>query len=308
MGREGAAEGSSIQLLARAVRRRAGLLELVDENRGDPSFRIALIDGLIDTGHACLSGARILQHPLPSFVAGERGRLHATFIASTLLAVGDELTGLSPSCSLISIPIVCRDFEHGMLSPRDAAWRLSAAIREAISQNADIIQLSISFNPEQSNCFGALHAALARAAAKSIHTVIAAGNDGALGSSSILSAPGVIPVAMAGEDGLPHRQSSLSATLGSRGLRAPGVNIPGAGPGNGYRTATGSSYAASFVTASFALLAGAFPHVRRETIAASLLRSGIAGVRSIVPPLLNADAAYRALRNQEGRTASCQHR
>jgi hypothetical protein len=297
-----------MQLLARAVRQRAGLRELVEENRGTLSFRIALIDGLIDTGHPCLSGARIQQHPRPSFVAGERGRLHATFIASTLLAVGDELTGLCPGCSLISIPIVSRDFEQGLCSPKDAARQLAAAIREAISQNADIIQLSISFNPEHSKYFGDLHAALARAAAKSIHTVIAAGNDGALGSSALLSAPGVIPVAMAGEDGLPHGQSTLSATLGSRGLRAPGMNIPGAGPGIGYRTATGSSYAASVVTASFALLAGAFPHLRRETIAAALLRFGIASVRSIVPPLLNADAAYRALRNQERRTASCQHR
>jgi hypothetical protein len=125
-----------------------------------------------------------------------------------------------------------------------------------------------------------------------------------LGSSAILNASSVIPVAMAEENGLPSSRSTLGRTLGSRGLLAPGAGIPGAALRNEYRIASGSSYAASFVTGAFALLSCAFPRVRRETVAQSLLSSrGMRWIRSIVPPPLNASAAFRSLLEQEGGSA-----
>lgn len=275
-----------------------GLTPILERTRGDFDIRIALCDGLVETSHPCLLGAAIEQCPNSLFVPGEAGRSHATFIASMLAGAGPYALGLCCQCTLISIPIVDDAFAQGALDAGAAARRLSLAVGEAIERHATVIQLSVSFDPERTSEFAVLRSVLAEAARRGIYTFVAAGNDGKLGSSAILNAPGVIPVAMADSDGLPSVKSSLGHGLGSRGLRAPGVSLPGAALPSGYRTGTGSSYAVSFATAAYALLRGIASSASPDLVARALLAGTDPPLRSIVPQPLNAYASFRFLQQQ----------
>jgi subtilisin family serine protease len=168
----------------------------------------------------------------------------------------------------------------------------------ALDLGADVIQLSLEFSPEVTNSFKYLTEAISAAAARGIRTVIAAGNNATLGSSLALTTSGVIPVAT-GLNGLPDPYTARGPVIGTRGLLAPGVNIPGAKRPSGIDTRTGSSFAAAFVTGTFALLRSRFPHLSRDLIWEALLDPHSYRNRhvSIVPPPLDADASLRTLEN-----------
>jgi subtilisin family serine protease len=163
-----------------------------------------------------------------------------------------------------------------------------------------VLNLSVSLADASNSAANGLSEALNYAARRGVLVVAAAGNDGTLYSSAITRHPWVIPVTACGRAGVPLGTSNLSSSVGRRGLLAPGDRITSLGPNGQLMTLSGTSFAVPFVTGSIALLWSAFP----ETSAAQV-RMAIVPQTSrraaIVPPMLNATAAYQRLAAIRGR-------
>ncbi len=140
-----------------------------------------------------------------------------------------------------------------------------------------------------------LEQALDYAVRRNVLVVAAAGNQGILGSSAITRHPWVIPVVACDLRGRPTRETNLGASIGRRGLRAPGENVTSLGAEGVPLTLSGTSVAVPFVTGAIGLLWSEFP----EASAASIKHAVTAAFRpprnTVVPPLLDAARAHQAL-------------
>jgi subtilisin family serine protease len=265
----------------------ARLTKLVAESSGGPEVRIALIDGPIGWSHPGLRGARM--ESVPGFVPPQPASEHATFLASMLVGRGGDLLGLCPGCTLLSVPVIDAAFERAELPARDAAARVVRAVGRALSLGAEVIQLRLDLSPEAAGPFDVVACALESAAARGVRTVLAAG---CAGESPVLDAVGVVPVAAALPDGSMDPETALGTALGSRGMLAPGTDLPGAVLPAGTALRSGSSYAAAFVTGTFALLRSRFPRLGADRVWEEMLderpRSGRRAAS--LPPVLDAEA------------------
>src|SRR5262249_60244108 len=133
---------------------------------------------------------------------------------------------------------------------------------------------------------------LNQSARRGVIIVAAAGNQGTLGSSVITRHPSVIPVAACDRNGRPLNVSNLGRSIGRRGLSAPGDEVTSLGAGGGLRTFGGTSAAAPFVTGTLALLWSAFPAAAPAAINHAIRRTQPPRRHTVVPPLLDAWAAY----------------
>jgi subtilisin family serine protease len=120
-----------------------------------------------------------------------------------------------------------------------------------------------------------------------------AGNQGTVGSSAITRHPWVISVVSCDGKGLPTDESNLGNSIGRRGLRAPGQSITSLGTGGKYVTISGTSAAAPFVTGAIALLWSEFPDAGAAEVKLAITRCGRKPRNTLVPPLLDAWAAYQ---------------
>jgi subtilisin family serine protease len=139
-----------------------------------------------------------------------------------------------------------------------------------------------------------LEQALDQALRRGVIVVAAAGNQGAVGSSAITRHPWVIPVVACDLHGKPISYSNLGSSIGRRGLTAPGEGVTSLGVDGKPRTFGGTSAAAPIVTGAIALLYSAFPKASAAQIKLAVSRA-FAPRRSVVPPLLDAWAAYQTL-------------
>jgi subtilisin family serine protease len=78
---------------------------------------------------------------------------------------------------------------------------------------------------------------------------------------------------------------------------APGVNIMSSYPGGKYTHMSGTSFAAPFVTGAIALLWSIFPYATPSEIIKAITTTIPFKRRSIIPSLLNAEAAWNKLKN-----------
>jgi subtilisin family serine protease len=288
----------SLTKRSRALLSEAGLERLTQRTSGSLDVRIALLDGAIHSGHPAFASAH-LEHPeafapraLPGAAEG-----HATSLASVLVGDRQLTLGLCRGCSLVSIPVINERFAAGRLPAILAAQSIAEGIRQAIVQRVDLIQISIAFDPEEGRAYAPIVSALAVAASHGIVTIIASGNGGHLAASSILATAGVIPVA-ASLFRRPDPRSSIGLIVGLRGVLAPGVNVPAAVLPAEVNVVSGTSVAACFVTATFALLRTLFPRASAAAITWALVRPtdlSAFGARSIVPPQLDGEASFQCL-------------
>lgn len=270
--------------------RSCGLEALKGRAPGGQGITIALLDGMIDLSHPCFAGSTIVQTSPSDAEAGSR---HATFIASMLVGRARETLGLCRSGRLISVPIIDRAYLDGTLSRRVVDRRLAEGIRTSIDRGADVIQLSSAL-PAHVECgFEQTESAIAAARRRGVRVVVAAGNAPDLGSAPALTRFGCIPVAMADSSGAPYR-APASPYVGMAGLLAPGLDLRGAVPGGMYGDASGSSLAASFVTAAFALLSARLQALLSWRIWDALLLR-CATTRSVSPPHLDTRTALHHL-------------
>jgi subtilisin family serine protease len=98
------------------------------------------------------------------------------------------------------------------------------------------------------------------------------------------------------ERGVPLSYSNLGKSIGSSGLRAPGKGVTSTGADGRPATFEGTSVATPFVTGAIALLWSEFPDASAGALRCAITRRG--RHPGVVPPLLDAWGAYRALEQQ----------
>ncbi len=276
------------------------LTGLMGRTGGNPTVKIGLIDGPVAAQHPDLvseylrdisgnNGAACTQ-------ASSTACLHGTFVAGILSAKRNSpAPAICPDCTLLIRPIFTEAISGREQMPSATPLELATAIRECIDAGARVINLSLSLAQPSTKGEQALEAALNWAISHGVIVVAAAGNQGTLGSSAITRHPWVIPVVACDIRGRPMNDSNLGGSIGKRGLRAPGDDITSLGTEGESLALGGTSVAVPFVTGTIALLWSEFPAATAAQIQLAVTQASVARRAAVVPPLLNAEAAFQSL-------------
>ena len=276
------------------------LKALMERISGIPDVKIGLIDGPVVVQHADLAGEHLHE------ITGNNGAtctqatstacLHGTFIAGILFAKRNSpAPAICPNCTLLVRPIFAEKTTGNEQMPSATPQELAAAIIECINAGARVINLSLALAQPSTKGEQSLEGALNQAIKRGVIVVAAAGNQGTLGSSAITRHPWVIPVAACDLRGRPMNESNLGSSIGRRGLSAPGDSITSLGSEGRSLTLGGTSVAVPFVTGAIALLWSEFPTATAAQIKLAITQTTTPRRASVVPPLLDAAAAYQIL-------------
>lgn len=281
------------------------LTRLMEHTTGRAEIKVGLIDGPVAIDHPDFTGQNIRE------IAGKLGGAcsrasslacrHGTFVAGMLSAKrGSAAPAICPGCTLLVRPIFAETASTNGDMPSAKPEELASAIIETVNAGAQLINLSAAIEYSSWEGEHDLGEALNYAARHGVIVIAAAGNQETVGSSAITRHPWVIPVVACDLQGSPTAQSNLGMSIGSHGLSAPGENIASLGPAGKSGAFSGTSAAAPFVTGAIALLWSEFPTVSSTEIKLAISVPGHHRRNSIVPPLLNAWAAYQALTLEHG--------
>jgi subtilisin family serine protease len=172
---------------------------------------------------------------------------------------------------------------------------LASAIVDAVNAGARLINLSAAVAQPSANGERELDEALNYAARRNVIVVVAAGNQGTVGSSVITRHSWTIPVAACDLQGRMMAASNLGSSIGRHGLTAPGNEITSLAADGKPQTFGGTSAAVPFVVGAIALLWSEFPSASAAQVRLSVTRAGGQRRRAIAPPVLNAWAAFEAM-------------
>lgn len=267
---------------------------------GRTETRVALIDGPVVTTHPELSATKILE--LPGKIGGACQRatslacMHGTFVAGILSARrGSAAPAICPDCTLIVRPIFPETTSANGQMPSATPEELASAIIECVDAGAHVINLSAALANSSAKGERRLEDALSHCARRSVIVVAAAGNQATVGSSAITQHTWVIPVIASDLRGRPISYSNLGSSIGRQGLSAPGERITSLAINGHAPVFGGTSAAAPFVTGAIALLLSSFPSVTAAAVKLAITTAAGARRTTVVPPLLNAWAAYQKL-------------
>jgi subtilisin family serine protease len=276
------------------------LTTLMERTSGRPEVKIGLIDGPVVTEHPDLTREHVREipgsHGTACAQAGSTACLHGTFVAGILSAKRNSpAPAICPNCTLLVRPIFAELISGREHMPSATPKELAAAIIECIEAGARVINLSLALAQPSTSGEQSLEDALDQTVRRGVIVVAAAGNQGTLGSSPITRHPWVVPVVACDVRGRPVNESNLGGSIGRRGLRAPGDGITSLGAEGQSLTLGGTSVAAPFVTGATALLWSAFPSATAAHIKLAVTHGSTPRGASVVPPLLDAAAAYQLL-------------
>ena len=276
------------------------LTALMGRTSGSPEVKIGLIDGPVMTQHPDLAGEHLREIPGKNGGTCTRATstacLHGTFVAGILSAKrNSSAPAICPNCTLLIRPIFAETISGSEQMPSAMPKELAAAIIECIDAGARVINLSLALAQPSTKGEQALDEALNHAVRHGVLVVAAAGNQGTLGSSAITRHPWVIPVVACTLAGRPTNESNLGPTVGRRGLSAPGEQITSLSPDGAPLIFGGTSAATPFVTGAIALLWSAFPAATAADVKLAVTQGQISRQKTVVPPLLDAEAAYHVL-------------
>jgi subtilisin family serine protease len=239
---------------------------------------------------------QILSIPGTCAQAGSAACLHGTFVAGILCAKrGSIAPAICPSCTLLVRPIFAETSSADGQLPNASPEELADAVADCIEAGAHVINLSAALAQPSPNAHRQLEDALNYAAQRGVIVVAAAGNQGTLGSSAITRHPWVISVVACDRQGRPMSQSNLGSSISRRGSSAPGDNITSLGAEGKPLTFGGTSAAVPFVTGAVALLWSAFPAATAAEVKFSVTQATTQRRITVVPPLLDAWAAYQIM-------------
>ena len=247
--------------------------------------RIAIIDGPYDA--AALSNV-LAREPVnlgsatcavrPNSACG-----HGTFILGLLGARTDApIPGRCPDCDLVHI---------SLFADEDAAQTgltdLALAIDDAVASGASLINLSLAILGDDGRSDDGLAIALDRAEAAGAVVMAAAGNQGRLAASQILSHPVTIPVVAVDAAGNLLPDCNFGPLISRKGVAALGHRLRGYAPDGGATVMSGTSVATAVATGIVAQVWSARPNAGGDFIRAAL--TGLGRPEGPAPPRLGAD-------------------
>ena len=282
------------------------LTALMERTSGRPEIRVGLIDGPVAIHHPELASENV--HEIPGVMRGVCAQAssiactHGTFVAGILNAKrGSQAPAICPDCTLLVRPIFAETTSGNGQMPSAAPEELAAAIVETVDAGAQVINLSAALLQPSAKGERKLQEALDYAMKRGAIIVAAAGNQRSVGSTYITRHPWVIPVAACDLQGRPLDYSNLGHSIGTRGLRAPGDNITSLQADGKSPTFSGTSAAAPFITGAIALLFSEFPNATAAEVKLAVSQAPVRR-KMIVPPLLNAWAAYQVVSANQRRS------
>ena len=266
---------------------------------GGSDVIIGLIDGPVLLDHPDLAKEHIREISAAGgacMSASSSACQHGTFVAGILSAKrGASAPAICPGCTLLVRPIFGENPSGREIMPSAAPEALAAAILDCLAAGARVINLSLGLAQPSGKEERALEQALDQAMKRGAIVVAAAGNQGMLGSSAVTRHPWVIPVIAFDLSGRPTSDSNLGGSIGRRGLGAPGDRVTSLGSESRPLTLGGTSVATPFVTGAIALMWSEFPAASAAQIKLAVGQAAGAGRTSVIPPLMNAEAAFRIL-------------
>jgi subtilisin family serine protease len=276
------------------------LTALMKRSGGSPQIKIGLIDGPVVIQHPDLANEHIHQitghNGITCTQVSTTACLHGTFIAGILCANRNSpAPAICPDCTLLVRPVFAESALAAEKMPSATPKELAAAIIECLNAGARLINLSLALSQPSHMEEATLEDALNQAARRGVIVVVAAGNQGTLGSSVITRHPWVIPVAACNLAGRPTEESNLGISIGRRGLAAPGDAVTSLNVEGTPITLSGTSVAVPFVTGTMALLWSEFPKATAAQLKFVITKATARRRTSVIPPLLDAAMAYQSL-------------
>lgn len=276
------------------------LSQLMEITIGKPNIQVGLIDGPVSINHPDLAHGYIRDISNDSSgmctMANSTACTHGTFVAGVLSADrNSSAPAICPGCTLLVRTIFSETAQSNGLMPSATPEDLVLALLDCIKAGAHIINLSVALIEPSVADQCSLKEALNYAASRDVIIVAAAGNLGAIGSTTITRHPWVIPVVACDLKGKPLDYSNLGNSIARRGLRAPGENITSISTNDQSLTFSGTSAAAPFVTGAIALLWSEFPHASSVEVKYAVKQFSVSQGATVVPPLLDAWRAFQLL-------------
>lgn len=267
------------------------LAPLMGLTQVSPEIGVALIDGPVQLPPDLQIEARdVPMSPRATCVRPDSAAcIHGTAVVGILFAKRDSgLPAICPNCTLLLRPIFFETMTPDNGMPTTTAQNLADAITECVDAGARVLNMSVGVIQTSVEGERRLQNALDYAARHEVIPVVAAGNEGTVGSTVITRHSWAIPVASCDLLGRPTFDSTLGHSVGRNGLLAPGQNISTLSVEGVRRRFGGTSAATAFVTGTIALLLSQLPSARASRLKASLLRRNDSRRTTIVPPLLDA--------------------
>jgi subtilisin family serine protease len=282
------------------------LFPLMRMTSGRPEVIVGLIDGPVLIQNRLWS-KNIVQWPTELHAACTRPSsaacMHGTLVASILSAKrGSRAPAICPGCTLLVQSIFPESSTGNDQMPSASPDQLAAAIVESVNAGARVLNMSLGLVQASTDGERRLQQALDYASERGAIPVAASGNQGTVGSSAITRHPWVLPVVGCDRHGRPTAESNLGNSIGRRGLRAPGAEITSLGPDGTLHSFRGTSVAAPFVTGAIALLWSEFPNASAREIKYAVTQGSTGRRATLVPPLLDAWAAYESLAARRAHT------
>jgi subtilisin family serine protease len=283
-----------------------GLTPLMNHTSGRSEVAIGLIDGPVVLSNSELASQHIRE--IPGNGSGTCSHsnslacLHGTFVAGILSAKrGSSAPAICPDCTLLIRPVFTEGTAGNTQMPSATPQALAAAISECIAAGARCINLSLALAQPSARGERELEQVLDHATKRGVIIVAAAGNQGTLGSTTITRHSWVIPVVGCDLRGRPINGPNLGSSIGKWGLCAPGAGITSLATAGGPLTLGGTSVATPFVTGAIALLWSAFPRATAAQVKFAVTQGFAPRRATVVPPLLNAWAAYQFMARAQPR-------
>ena len=276
------------------------LSALMELTSGRAEVTVALIDGPVAIKHPGFAAENIRE--IPGRLRGTCARansaacMHGTFVAGILSARRDSAApAICPECTLLVRPIFAETTSGNGQMPSATPEELATAIIDCIDAGARVINLSAALAQPSSKGERQLEETLDYASKRHVIVVVAAGNQGTIGSSAITRHPWVIPVVACNGQGRPISYSNLGNSIGRRGLSAPGEDITSLVADGKQFSFGGTSAAAPFVTGAIALVWSQFPAATAGEVKMAVTRPYVSRRTAVVPPLLDAWSAYQLM-------------
>jgi subtilisin family serine protease len=278
------------------------LTPLMARTSGSRHVVVALVDGPVVTSHPDLAAnVRALSGHTPDrhVEFAVRDYQHGTFAAGILCARrGAPAPAICPGCELLVNPVPVEAGAPDAGAPRAEAADVAAAIVQCIDEGARVINVDVIIEHSSASGEHALEAAIDYATEHDVGVVVPA-TPGPARIWKISAHPWVIPVVPYDLQGRPIGYADRA--IGLRGVGAPGADVTSLGADIEPVTLGGASVAAPFVTGTIALLRSEFPDATLGAIRFALTEEYSTRRTSLVPPILNAWAAYQFLKSAKSR-------